>query len=208
MKLTDESKLFAGIIGVTLAIIVIAVVALSQPVKPLEKSELIPEKTNIHGNAKAKTWLVEFSDFQCPACRTFETSVEALVKKYPQDLMVAYRHFPLPQHPFARDAALVAEAAGIQGKFFEMGSFLFKMQDTLGEELFASAAAELTLDMARFTKDRTEASLSSRVTADSDYGNRIGVNATPTFYLNGLKLDVGTPEELTKAVESAIKAAK
>jgi protein-disulfide isomerase len=208
MKLTSESKLFAGIIGITLVIIVIAVVALSQPAKPIAKNELILSTTHTRGNINAKTWLVEFSDFQCPACKTFETAVETLSKKYPDALMLGYRHFPLPQHPLSRDSALVAEAAGVQGKFFEMGSLLFKNQERLSEEVFASAASELKLDMALFTKNRTEASLAALVTADVDYGNQIGINATPTFYLNGLKLEANSPEELTTAIEAAIKAAK
>ncbi len=208
MKFTSETKLFLGIILLTAGIIAGAAIFFSVPPKPLLKSELISPHTNITGNQSAKTWLVEFSDFQCPACKAFASAVDILSKKYPNDLSIAYRHFPLPQHQQAREAAIVAEAAEQQGKFWDMTHLLFANQETLSEASYASFAATLALDPIRFETDRKSASIAAHIDEDLAYGTTLGINATPTFYLNGVKLDVGMPADLEKVVVDAINRAK
>lgn len=208
MKFTSETKLFLGIILLTVGIITGAAIIFSIPPKPLPKSQLISPHTNITGNPSAKTWLVEFSDFQCPACKAFAGAVDALAKKFPNDLSIAYRHFPLPQHEQAREAAVVAEAAEQQGKFWDMAHLLFTNQETLSDASYASFAATLTLDPVRFATDRKSASIAAHIDEDIAYGTTIGINATPTFYLNGIKLDVNMPADLEKAVADAVNEAK
>lgn len=208
MKFTSETKLFLGIILLTVGIIAGAAILFSIPPKPLPKSELISPHTNIMGNPSAKTWLVEFSDFQCPACKAFAGAVEALSKKFPDDLSIAYRHFPLPQHQQAREAAIVAEAAEQQGKFWDMAHLLFANQETLSEDSYASFAATLTLDPIRFASDRNSASIAAHIDEDISSGTALGIDATPTFYLDGVKLSVGMPADLEKAVTDAVNAAK
>jgi protein-disulfide isomerase len=204
MKLTSESKFFIGIIGLTIFIIVGAVILLSQPQKPIAKELLIPASAPTRGNKNAKTWLVEFSDFQCPACKAFAAVVDELAMKYPDTLFVAYRHFPLPQHPLAQKAAVAAEAARIQGKFWEMDKLLFGSQDALTETKFTELAKGLNLDMAVFASASSDPKTLEKITADVAYGNSLRLNATPTFFLNGVKLEVASPDELKKKVENAL----
>lgn len=208
MKITSETKLFLGIITFTVGIIALATGLLSRPPKPLSRPELIQPGVATAGNPSAATWLVEFSDFQCPACAAFSKTVDSLVQKYPNDLLVAYRHFPLPQHPESRDAALVSEAAKQQGKFWEMTSLLFTNQESLTEASYASFAADLKLNLSQFNADRGLATNTSRIEQDVSLGATLGVNATPTFYLNGIKLSLNMPQDLEKAVVDAINRAK
>lgn len=206
--MTQETKLFVGILGVTVAIIAGATAVLSQPAKPLSRTDLVANDSPSRGNVNAKTWLVEFSDFQCPACREFSNTVDALAAKYPESLQVVYRYYPLPQHPYADDAARAAEAANRQGKFWEMGTLMFAGQDTLSDTTVASMAASLGLDMKRFDADRVSTSVAQKVNEDVAYGDRIGISATPTFYLDGRKLELNSVDDLKKAVDAAVAEAK
>jgi len=208
MKFTSETKLFLGIILLTVGIIMGAGILFSIPPKPIPKSELISPHTNITGNPSAKTWLVEFSDFQCPACKAFAGTVDTLSKKFPGDLSIAYRHFPLPQHQQAREAAIVAEAAERQGKFWDMAHLLFANQETLSDASYASFASTLTLDPVRFAADRKSASIAAHIDEDIAYGTTLGIDATPTFFLNGVKLTVAIPSDLEKAVTDTVASAK
>jgi len=204
MKLTSESKFFLGIIAATALIVVAAVIILSQPQKPIAKEELIPASAFTRGNKDAKTWLVEFSDFQCPACHAFANTIDELAEKYPDTLLIAHRHFPLPQHPFAVPSAIAAEAAGQQGKFWDMWRIIFDNQENLSDQLIARLAASLSLDMQKFASDSADPAVLIRIQNDMKYGEQLGINATPTFYLNGVKLEVANPDELKKEVENAI----
>lgn len=205
MKLTSESKFFLGIIICTLIILGVAVSVLSRPPKPIDKSALITSETNTLGNKDANVWLVEFSDFQCPACHAFADTVTELGNSHKDTLLVAYRHFPLPQHTYAVKAAIAAESAGLQGKFWEMGNLLFNNQDSLSDDTVASLAGSLSLDMTKFMSGIQDPALKTRVDTDRIYGEQIGINATPTFFLNGVKLNVGTPNELKRKVEEKLK---
>ena len=150
-----------------------------------------PEKKNI---------LVEYSDFQCPACKNFHSilnSFEASSSpdfKITQKVTFVYRHFPLTQHANAMTAAYAAEAAGKQGKFFEMTDLLFDRQDELktlsnASDFFVKLAQELKLNTEQFKKDMNAADIKQKVNDDLSSGNATAVNATPTFFLNGRKLD-------------------
>ena len=205
MKLTSESKFFLSIILGTLAIIGIAVILLSKPPKPIAKDQLILPTTYTMGNKDAKVWLVEFSDFQCPACHAFAHTVNELAATHKDNLFIAYRHFPLPQHAFATKAGIAAEAAGKQEKFWEMGDLLFDNQNTLSDSLVASLAASLSLNAEQFSGDLKDFTLKTRVETDQAYGEQLRLTATPTFFLNGVKLDVGRPEDLKAKVEEALQ---
>ncbi len=204
MKLTSESKFFVGIIAVTLAIIGIAVILLSRPAKPIDKTVLITPTTYTTGNINAPLWLVEFSDFECPACKVFFPTVETLISNNKETLLFAHRHFPLSQHQYALKTAIAAEAAGRQGKFWEMWKKLYEA-DVLSDEAIKKAATSLALDEGKFASDSADASLTTSIEKDVTLGESLGVTATPTFYLNGVKLTVRTPEELKTKVEEALK---
>jgi len=204
MKLTFESKLLLGILLITSTVIALAVIIMSRPAKPLAREDLVTTNTHAKGNPEAAVWLVEFSDFQCPACGAFESAVEELIKNYPDTLLFAYRHYPLPSHPMAEPAARAAEAAALQGKYWEMHSFLFANQSDLSEAEFIRLAQSLTLDLSKLEKDMKSPEVKNTIEQDVVYGDKIGISATPTFYLNGVKISPSTPEKLKKMVEDEI----
>ncbi len=205
-NLTSESKFFLSIFLGSALLLVGAAFVLSRPTPKvvIPKETLIPNNAHTIGSSSASAYLVEFSDFECPACGTFEPTVKSLTTKYADRLLFSYRHFPLPQHIEGQPAAMAAEAAGQQGKFWEMHTLLFKNQKSLSSTIYTELAKELNLDLKAFEKDRKDSSLSAIISADTDSGTSIGVNATPTFFLNGVKLELADPSDLVRAVENAL----
>ena len=131
-------------------------------VKNIPESQSVPARSDasahVRGNPDAPVTLEEFGDFQCPPCGQFAVFVEELLKEYDSRLRVVFRNFPLPAHEHAREAALAAEAAGFQGKFWEMHDTLYREQlawskDPNARELFESYAGTLGLNMDQFKKD-------------------------------------------------------
>ena len=142
------------------------------------------------GNPEAPNVLVEYSDFQCPACASYHTPVKRLIENIGDDVRLVYRHFPLRQaHPNAQLAGQAAEAAGMQGKFFEMHDILFARQSDWShgspEDKFLAYAGELELDVDQFKKDMKSKIARNGVNDDFDSGLKANVNSTPTFFLNG-----------------------
>lgn len=205
MKISSESKLFLGIVIATIAIIGIAIMFFSQPAKALTKEALIPAGAHTSGNASASSWLVEFSDFECPACGEFEPAVEQLIKNDSDKLLFAYRNFPLSQHKNGMPAARAAEAAALQNKYWEMHSLLFANQTRLTDGLYLDLAKQLNLDESKFQADLKNPAVQAKIDSDVNYGNSIGINATPTFFLNGLQISPNSPDDLIKIVTSSFK---
>lgn len=193
MQLTGESKFFLAIIGATIAVIAGAFMLLSRPAPTVSRQQLLPAGTYTKGNPNAITYLVEFSDFQCPACKAAKPVVDALVEKYKDKLVFGYRHFPLPQHQFAKPAALAAESAGIGGKFWEAYDLLFANQDNLSNEFLSSKFSQI------------DSTLLPKIEKDLADGTSFGVNATPTFFLNGVKLTLASFDDLQKEVDKAVQ---
>lgn len=200
MKLTGEVKFFLGAILATAAIIAVGVYFTSKPAPSFSREELLPSDTVIKGNKEAKVYLVEFSDFECPACRTFKPTIDELVKKHADSIAFGYRHFPLPQHTRAQDAAMAAEAAGEQGKFWEMHDYLFEKEENLSKEAILDGAKKLSLDMEKFQKSLESEEFKKKIARDMSDGNRFGVSATPTLFLNGMEIAVGPLESLEKEI--------
>lgn len=175
--------------------------------------EVTDEDTYL-GNKDAKVTLVEYSDFQCPACKAFEDIVKQLQESYSaEDLKIVYRHFPLRSiHPNADLAAQAAEAAGEEGKFWEMKDLLFKNQAEWSKEkdprgLFGAYAKSLGLDVAEFDEDLLpEDDSKERVEKDYQSGVALGVNSTPTFILNGVVLkNPQNLDEFKKLIDAELK---
>ena len=162
--------------------------------KPEAVNVSVTTNDRVKGPEKAKNTIVEYSDFQCPSCKAHQPLISELLKKHPKDLKIIYRPFPLVTiHQNARISAQVAEAASLQGKFWEMHDLLFENQEDWGEEKkpmkkFESFAKELKLDMVKFKKDIESKEVIDKVDGDMQSGNSIGVGATPTFIVNGKKL--------------------
>lgn len=175
--------------------------------------EVTDEDTYL-GNKDAKVTLVEYSDFQCPACKAFEDIVKQLRESYSaEDLKIVYRHFPLRSiHPNADLAAQAAEAAGEEGKFWEMKDLLFKNQSEWSQEkdpkgLFGAYAKEVGLDVAEFDEDLLpEDDSKERVEKDYQSGVALGFNSTPTFILNGVVLkNPQNLDEFKKLIDAELK---
>lgn len=145
----------------------------------------------IIGGADAVVTLIEYSDFQCPACRSYFPAVKQLHREFGKRLRVVYRQYPLWQiHKNARIASRAAEAAGLQGKFWEMHDRLFERQSEWSgmenpADQFAVYARDLDLDTGRFRNDLGSRTVDDAIREDTESGARLHIRATPTFFLNG-----------------------
>ena len=161
------------------------------------------------GKASAPVTLVEFSDFQCPYCARATPSVKEIESAYPSDVRIVWKHLPLSFHANAMPAALAAEAAREQGgaaKFWAMHDKLFANQAALSGASYERYAGELGLDLARFRRDMANPKLRARVDEDAQLAQKMGVNGTPTFVVNGERV-VGS-NALRAAVERQLAVAR
>lgn len=158
------------------------------------------------GDASAPVTIVEFTDFQCPSCAAMNPAVEDALKTYGNRVRLVVRDFPLSMHPNARKAAEAAFAANAQGKFFEYINILFKNQSALDNASLKKYASDLGLDRARFDAALDSGQYAAQVSHDVDDGEAYGVDATPTFFINGVVLRNVTPEGLRAAIDSALAA--
>ena len=108
-----------------------------------------------------------------------------MLEKYPKDVKLVYKNFPLGNHKFARPAAIAALAAGKQGKFWEFHDLLFKNYNRLNEQKFQEIAQELKLDLEKFEKDQKDPEFFALISRDMSEGSRVGVRGTPTLFVNG-----------------------
>jgi protein-disulfide isomerase len=144
------------------------------------------------GPATASVTLVEYGDYECPYCGAAYPVTKELWRILGEELQFVYRHFPLGQiHPHAHAAALAAEAAGAQGRFWEMHDMLFTHQDRLEPEDLLLYAKAIGLDVERFANDLAMRTHEPKVRADFLGGVRSGVNGTPTFFINGIRHNGG-----------------
>ena len=152
----------------------------------------VDERDHVLGPATAPVTLVEYGDYECPYCGAAHATVEQVRHVMGNDLRFVYRHFPLTQiHPHAYQAAEAAEAAGAQGRFWEMHDLLFQSQDRLGLRDLIGYAGALDLDLERFVTDLRGQAHAGRLREDFLSGVRSGVNGTPTFFVNGTRHDGG-----------------
>ena len=141
------------------------------------------------GNVNATITLVEYGDFQCPHCKHAHPLIKRLLKERSNDLHFVFRNFPLSEvHPHAYTAAITAETAGKQDKFWEIHDLIFENQDKLNAKFLLSLAESIGLNMKRFAKDFKSEELQNKIETDFESGIRSGVNGTPTFFINGNKL--------------------
>ena len=158
----------------------------------------------------AKVTIVEFADYECPYCKQMSPVVNNLLVQYKGSVNFVYRNFPLPQHQYAVLAAEAAEIAGDSGKFWQMHDLLFLNQDawvnsSLPQDLFATYAEQAGLDKTQFASDLAANKDKDRVQQGFDDAVLLGVNSTPTFFVNG-KVIVGGGD-LKGAIDQALKDA-
>jgi protein-disulfide isomerase len=145
---------------------------------------------HVQGNASAPVTLVEYGDFECPYCGTAYRTLKELQKRMGESLRFVFRNFPLAEvHPHALAAAEAAEAAGAQGKFWQMHDVLFEHQTALGLTHLVAYAKQLGLDVPRFSKELETHAFQERVEEEFRGGIRSGVNGTPTLFVNATRYD-------------------
>ena len=174
-----------------------AAAALTQPVG---------KRDHIQGPTDAAVTLVEYGDYECPHCGRAYPIVKAILRQMGPRLRFVYRNFPLREsHPHAEQAAEAAEAAGAQGKFWEMHDRLFERQFALDDDYLIEYAGDLGLDAARFRRELDAGTHAPRVREDFRSGVTSGVNGTPTFFINGVRYDESWDlEPLVAALDQAV----
>lgn len=156
---------------------------------------------HVVGPEDAKVTLIEYGDFQCPACKSYVPLVDEIKKTYSDRIKFQFRHYPLVQiHPHAFIASRAAEAAGNQGKFYEMHDLLYENQESWSASsnptpTFEAFARQLELDIEKFKADMNSAAIAAAINADVKEAQAAGANSTPTFVLNGSKID-NNPQNL------------
>ena len=147
----------------------------------------VSERDHIQGPATAAVTLVQYGDYECPYTRQSTWVVQAIQQQLGEQLRFVYRNFPLTEiHPHALHAALAAEAAAVQGKFWEMHDYIFHHQHTLEDADLAQFAEAVGLDVQRYVRDMTGKATLVRIEEDVESGERSGVQGTPTFFINGI----------------------
>lgn len=209
-----ETVVFTSILSLTVVLLAVGIFLLNKTSpKTLVNNEVYQidySKGQRIGSDSAKVKLVEFSDFQCPACKGAQPFVEKLIAENDSNFQFIYRHYPLSQHINAKAAAAAAEEAGVQGKFWEMHDKLFETQEkweglASPNDFFGNLAKELGLDENRVKDAITGNKFNDIIQEDLNDGNSYGLNATPTFYLNGKKLELANYTQLETQVKKALQ---
>lgn len=218
--MSTEVKVLTGISVVTIALVVGAALMLGgkstpeKPIPPVDQKVLIKQDSHKIGAKDPKVVLVEFGDYQCPACGAAHPVVKQITEEYKDKVLFIFRNYPLNIHQNSKIAAEAAEAAGAQGKYFEMHDELYDNQKDWGEspkakEKIMQYAEKLKLDMNKFKSDVESNKYEAKIQQDISDGNTGGVEATPTFYINGVKITGGLPyNEFKKKIDDALKSAK
>lgn len=191
----DDIKLSVGVIAGTLVLLagIVLVVRLIDAPTDLNVNDTIGPRRNVIGSPEAPNVIVEFSDFQCPACAAVDRDVRGFIEEFGSSVSLEYRHFTLPQHANALPSAYAAEAAGNQGKFWEAHNWLFDNQSvwedetTSAEYFYAQFGSSLGLDEERFVKDYNSDEVRQKVADDTSAASRLRLDSTPTFFINGKK---------------------
>lgn len=213
--MNKEAKVLISIAAGTVLLLVAGVFLFQKtpteaPKKEFDRALLVPDGTYKKGSESPKVTVVEFADFECPACAASAPITKQVLEKYKDSVQFVYRHFPLEQHKFAEAAALASEASAEQGKFWEMHDKLYDNQEAwAGKEnaasLFEGYAKDLGLDVEKFKTDVAQKKNMNRINRGKTDGVAAGVNATPSFFVNGVKVSgVFTFDEWSRLLDKEI----
>ena len=170
------------------------------------------EEVHVRGPASAAVTLEEYGDFQCPPCGGLEAPLQQIERDYASSLRVVFRNFPFTIHEHAHEAAYAAEAAGLQGHFWEMHDLLYREQGIWAktkdvQPLFDSYAGMIGLNLEQFKKDIGGEQVKAKVESDRKRGETLGVRNTPTIFINNQSVPPASlnPTALRAAVDAAVK---
>ncbi|HYG83302.1 MAG TPA: thioredoxin domain-containing protein [Verrucomicrobiae bacterium] len=182
--------------------------------KVVGPTEVLKVGDHVYGNDQQKVTLIEYGDFQCPGCGSLHPVLKPMIEKYKEQLTFVFRNFPLTNiHPNALAAAATAEAAGRQGKFYQMHDALYNTQSNWtsfsGEQrtnYFQNLAKQLGLDEKKFKADLTHEDVTTKIRRDQALGGKSKVDSTPTLFINGKQLGDNVLRDATQLEETIKKA--
>lgn len=211
--MSSDQKIILGVAIISALILGVAVFSFSssaKPTEPVDQTLLVRDNSNKTASSSAKVTLVEFGDYQCPACALAHPITKQLLAEYQGQVNFVFRHFPLPQHPNAMISAKAAEAAGEQGKYWEMHNKIYETQpqwenDPNAAAIFTDFAKELGLNENQFNESMNSDKFFSKINGDKNDGEAVGVNSTPTFFINGVKARSFKYNELKQQIDQALQ---
>ncbi len=208
--MSKESKIILSVAAIIVAAVAILVAFVNaNQADPSTVMQKVAREDS-HKVGEGRVQVVEFGDFQCPACAQAHPDVQKLKEEFKDDITFIFRNFPLPGHANAQPAAQAAEAAGEQGKFWEMHDRLFETQSgwsSLADptSLFVQYAESLGLDKDAFVESVTSKANNARISQDQSDGYAVGVSGTPTFFINGKQQSKFDYESLKSAIEAELQ---
>lgn len=197
-----EKKIISGVVIFSVLIVAIAALFInksssnSQPINKEQSKEILTVKKDdwIKGQPNSPITVVEYLDFECEACRVYYPITRRLKEEYGDKVSFVVRYFPLPGHKNSMTSAMAVETAGKQGKFWEMHDILYDNQITWGEKqitdpaLFIEYAKQIGLDMEKYKNDIGSQEIKDRINRDKNSATSLGIQGTPTFFINGEKI--------------------
>lgn len=211
--MSKEAKILIAV-GAVIAVGVSALILVGAKdktgVKPKEGGDNIIREDSYQTNKGAAVTVVEFGDYQCPACKAAQPTVNQIKSELGPRINLAFRHLPLSQHKNARVAAEAAEAAGAQGKFWEMTDLLYENQSQWANQsnptnIFVTYAGQLGLNVEQFRTDVENERYKDKIQRDYDDAQALKINSTPTFFVNGTVVE--DVAQLRAAIEAALRTA-
>ena len=190
----------------------VSTVNVEKPLAASEQSGNIAD--HVFGKQNSKALLIEYGDFQCPGCGGAHPQIKAITEAYKDKITFVFRNFPLTSiHPNARAAAAAVEAAGLQGKYWQMHNIVFENQENWQsatvdqrDALFTQYAIEAGANKEQFTKDLTNPNVTKKIAFDQALGKKVKVGGTPTFFLNGTLLDSSVTNDIIQSDGSKLKS--
>lgn len=209
------NKQFLAVVAVVIAALIGVFALASDGENGQNGSSSSQASSHAQGAGNKGVTLIEYGDFQCPACKQFYPLVKQVKEEYGDDITFQFRNFPLTQiHPNAMAAHRAAEAAARQDKFFEMHDLLYENQDSWSPlpdptSVFEGFAKQLNLDIEVFKSDVASEEVAATINADIKAGQEAGANSTPTFVINGQKIEnPKSLEDFKRLIDEAIAAAQ
>lgn len=209
--MTTETKILAAIGLTTVIIMAAGIFFLSKPAstdlstaRQVNQSILVKPDSSQSGPLDAKVTLVEFGDFQCPACAQTASTIKTLKEEFKGKVNFVFRHYPLPQHKNAISAAMASEAAGEQSKFWEMHDVIYANQTEWSEsekaiDFFVKYAKNLSLDTEKFKKALTDEKFKPKILRDEADGGAAQIRYTPTLFINGKIIEGSSSYDILKS---------
>jgi len=210
------SKEYKILLSIALGAIILAVILFKFTGQPTTQAPLVERTgTYIKGSPAARVTVTEFADFQCPACRVANDISNKILAAYPNDVKFVFRHFPLSGHVHAMISAQAAEAAGAQGKFWEMHDLLYEKQAEWGDttkplsrqqvlDVYKGYAQQIGLDQAAFVQAIENNAFADVINQDMSAGSASGVNATPSFFVNNILVGQPSFEAIKSEIDKAL----